>query len=62
MEALEGRVDARKDMADWKFPLVPGPAAGSKATGKVDWGDPVLVGWEWPYVAVNGARAGPRCW
>lgn len=31
-------------MADWKFPLVPGPAAGSKATGKVDWGDPVLVG------------------
>ncbi len=46
-------------MADWKFPLVPGPAAGSKATGKVDWGDPVLVGWEWPYVAVNGAQSGP---
>src|SRR5689334_949041 len=46
-------------MADWKFPLVPGPAAGSKATGMVDWGDPVLVGWEWPYVAVNGAESGP---
>lgn len=46
-------------MADWRFPLVPGPAAGSKATGKVDWGDPVLVGWEWPYVAVNGAQSGP---
>jgi predicted deacylase len=59
MRALEGRIDRRKDMADWKFPLVPGPAAGSKATGKVDWGDPVLVGWEWPYVAVNGAQSGP---
>jgi predicted deacylase len=46
-------------MADWKFPLVPGPAAGSKATGMVDWGDPILVGWEWPYVAVNGAESGP---
>jgi len=59
MRALEGRIDRRKDMADWRFPLVPGPAAGSKATGKVDWGDPVLVGWEWPYVAVNGAQSGP---
>jgi predicted deacylase len=46
-------------MTDWRFPLVPGPAAGSKATGKVDWGDPVLAGWEWPYVAVNGAKPGP---
>lgn len=46
-------------MTDWRFPLVPGPAAGSKAMGKVDWGDPVLVGWDWPYVAVHGAGPGP---
>jgi len=46
-------------MTDWKFALVPAPAAGTKATGSVDWGDPVLTGWDWPYVAVNGASAGP---
>jgi predicted deacylase len=46
-------------MSDWKFELVPGPAAGSKATGHVDWGDPVLAGWQWPYVAVNGVAPGP---
>jgi predicted deacylase len=46
-------------MTDWRFPLVPGPAPGGKATGKVDWGDPVLGGWDWPYVAVNGVRPGP---
>lgn len=46
-------------MSTWKFELVPAPAAGTKATGKVDWKDPVLAGWEWPYVAVNGASSGP---
>jgi predicted deacylase len=46
-------------MTAWKFPLVPAPAAGTKTTGKVDWGDPVLTGWDWPYVAVNGASPGP---
>lgn len=46
-------------MSNWKFELVPAPAQGAKATGKVDWDDPVLAGWEWPYVAVNGASPGP---
>ena len=46
-------------MTAWKFPLVPAPAPGTKTTGKVDWGDPVLIGWDWPYVAVNGASPGP---
>lgn len=46
-------------MADWRFDLVPAPAVGSKARGRVDWGDPVLVGWDWPYVAVHGATPGP---
>jgi predicted deacylase len=46
-------------MTDWKFDLVPAPAAGTKAQGSVAWGDAVLTGWDWPYVAVNGARPGP---
>jgi uncharacterized protein len=46
-------------MTGWKFDLVAAPAAGTKAQGSVDWGDPVLTGWEWPYVAVNGASPGP---
>jgi predicted deacylase len=46
-------------MSDWRFELVPAPAAGTKATGNVDWGDSVLAGWQWPYVAVNGASPGP---
>ena len=46
-------------MSDWKFELVPAPARDTKATGKVDWDDPVLTGWDWPYVAVNGASPGP---
>jgi uncharacterized protein len=45
-------------MSEWKFDLVPAPESGTKAQGKVDWHDPVLAGWEWPYVAVNGARPG----
>jgi predicted deacylase len=45
-------------MSDWRFQLVPAPAAGTKTTGSVDWGDPVLAGWTWPYVAVNGASPG----
>jgi predicted deacylase len=46
-------------MSEWKFDLVPAPARGSKAEGTVDWGDGVLAGWDWPYVAINGAGAGP---
>src|SRR5262249_52040871 len=46
-------------MSDWRFELVPAPAVGAKATGNVDWGDPVLTGWQWPYIAVNGAAPGP---
>jgi predicted deacylase len=46
-------------MTGWKFELVPAPALGTKAQGLVDWGDPVLTGWDWPYVAVNGASPGP---
>src|SRR5258706_5571498 len=51
--------DRRTRMTSWKFPLVPAPAAGSKAEGSVDWADPVLTGWDWPYVAVHGAKSGP---
>jgi hypothetical protein len=43
----------------WKFELVDAPVAGSKTQGFVDWGDPVLSGWQWPYVAFNGASPGP---
>ena len=46
-------------MSNWPFELVPAPAPGTKVAGAVDWNDPVLVGWEWPYVAVNGASPGP---
>jgi len=46
-------------MSDWKFELVPAPVPGSVARGRVDWGDPVLAGGEWPYIAVRGARPGP---
>jgi predicted deacylase len=46
-------------MPDWRFDLVPAPEVGGRATGLVDWGDPVLAGWEWPYVAVHGAEPGP---
>lgn len=43
----------------WRFDLVEAPALGTVRRGHVAWGDPVLTGWEWPYVAVNGARPGP---
>ena len=46
-------------MSAWRFDLVAAPAAGTKVLGQVDWGDPVLAGWEWPYVAVHGASPGP---
>lgn len=45
-------------MQDWRFPLVPAPGPGQAAQGGVEWGDPLLRGWEWPYVAVRGARPG----
>jgi len=46
-------------MPDWRFDLVPAPAPGSKASGTVDWREPLLTGWEFPYTAVNGAHPGP---
>ncbi|HEY8012641.1 MAG TPA: succinylglutamate desuccinylase/aspartoacylase family protein, partial [Dongiaceae bacterium] len=46
-------------MNRWKFDLVPAPPAGGKIQGHVAWDDPVLAGWDWPYVAVNGALPGP---
>jgi predicted deacylase len=46
-------------MKDWPFELVTAPAPGTKTQGHVAWGDPVLTGWEWPYVAVNGVQPGP---
>ncbi len=46
-------------MSEWKFELVPAPPAGGKSQGFVDWGDPLLTGWQWPYVAFNGASPGP---
>jgi predicted deacylase len=46
-------------MQDWRFPLVPAPAPGQKTQGFVDWGDPVVSGWDWPYVAIRGAAPGP---
>src|SRR5262249_45759371 len=46
-------------MSDWTFTLVPAPPAGGRIQGTVAWDDPVLAGWEWPFVAVNGARPGP---
>jgi predicted deacylase len=46
-------------MSRWRFPLVSPPAPGEKRQGHVDWHDPVLSGWEWPYVAVHGANPGP---
>lgn len=46
-------------MQDWKFALVPAPEPGGRTQGHVDWGDPVVSGWEWPYVAVRGLQPGP---
>jgi uncharacterized protein len=46
-------------MSAWRFELVPGPSPGAKVEGSVDWRDPVVTGWDWPYVAINGARPGP---
>jgi uncharacterized protein len=46
-------------MNPWKFDLVPAPPAGGKIQGNVAWDDPVLAGWDWPYIAVNGALPGP---
>ena len=45
-------------MPEWRFDLVPAPSPGVRTTGQVDWRDPVLTGWEWPYVAINGAQPG----
>ncbi len=45
-------------MPDWRFDAVPAPAPGGRTQGHVDWGDPVLTGWKWPYVAVRGREPG----
>ena len=45
-------------MSDWKFELVPAPAEGAKTEGYVAWDDPLLTGWNWPYVAYHGAEPG----
>ena len=46
-------------MSDWRFPLVPPPPPGEKRQGHIEWRDPVLSGWDWPFVAINGAHPGP---
>lgn len=46
-------------MSNWKFELVPAPASGTKREGFVAWEDPLLKGWDWPYVALRGAEPGP---
>jgi predicted deacylase len=46
-------------MSVWRFGLGGNPAPGTRAQGYVDWGDPVLTGWDWPWIAVHGAQAGP---
>jgi uncharacterized protein len=46
-------------MTTWRFDLGEAPASGSAARGNVAWGDRLLAGWDWPYVAVHGARPGP---
>ena len=46
-------------MAGWRFDLVEAPAPGTARRGHIAWGDPVLAGWDWPYVAIDGRRPGP---
>lgn len=46
-------------MSGWPFTLVPPPAPGTKTQGLIDWGDKLLTGWDFPYVAVHGAKPGP---
>jgi predicted deacylase len=46
-------------MTTWRFDLVEAPAQGTARRGHIAWPDPMLTGWEWPYVAVNGAAPGP---
>ncbi len=46
-------------MQDWRFPLVTAPEPGGKTQGFIDWGDPVVTGWDWPYIAIRGHEPGP---
>jgi uncharacterized protein len=46
-------------MPAWRFDLVPAPPPGGVARGSIQWNDPVLAGWDWPYVAIQGAAPGP---
>jgi uncharacterized protein len=46
-------------MTEWRFDLVEAPAPGGVARGHIAWGDRLLAGWDFPYVALRGARPGP---
>jgi predicted deacylase len=46
-------------MTEWRFDLTEAPAPGSVARGNIAWGDRLLQGWDFPYVALRGARPGP---
>ena len=46
-------------MNEWRFPLVASPMPVEEQQGHVMWDDPLLIGWDWPYVAVRGAEPGP---
>ncbi len=46
-------------MSDWRFSLVPPPAPGTIERGLIDFQDRLLTGWDFPYVAVHGAKPGP---
>jgi predicted deacylase len=45
-------------MTTWRFDLVEAPAPGGVARGQIAWNDRLLAGWDFPYVAVHGARPG----
>jgi predicted deacylase len=46
-------------MTEWRFDLVEAPVPGRVARGNIAWGDRLLEGWDFPYVALRGARPGP---
>jgi predicted deacylase len=46
-------------MTEWRFDLVAAPMPGAVARGNIAWGDRLLEGWDFPYVALRGARPGP---
>lgn len=42
------------------YPIVTMPSPGRKGRGRLRFAHPALADWQWPYVAVSGAHAGPR--